>query len=173
MRVSADAFGQSESDRSQTAHREADLFEIVPRSRHDSHKLDFEGSSASQFFWLKRPTDETPGKLFDLLNLGHLRLMLETHKPVALLPDREAETLSEWLQDHPGVEVISRDRSRAYEKGARLGAPEAIQVADCFHLLQNLAEALEKVFSDHSRELKAVEEAFSKRRSIQQSPCPL
>jgi hypothetical protein len=38
-------------------------------SRHDSHKLDSEGSSASQFFWLKRPTDETPGKLFDLLNL--------------------------------------------------------------------------------------------------------
>lgn len=92
---------------------------------------------------------------------GSILVDLETHQPVDLLRDREAETLAKWLQDHPGVEIISRDRSRAYEKGARLGAPEAIQVADRFHILQNASQALEKVFSDHSQDLKAVEEAFN------------
>jgi transposase len=94
-------------------------------------------------------------------NYGTIVVDLQTHQPIALLPDRESETLTKWLKAHPGVVVISRDRSRAYEKGARLGAPKAIQVADRFHLLQNLAEALEKVFNDHSQELKAVENSLS------------
>lgn len=93
-------------------------------------------------------------------NYGTILVNLQTHQPIALLPDRESETLSKWLKAHPGVVVISRDRSKAYEKGARLGAPKAIQVADRFHLLQNLAEALEKVFNDHSQVLKAVENSL-------------
>ncbi len=92
---------------------------------------------------------------------GTILVDLESHQPVALLSDREGETLAKWLKAHPGVKVISRDRSRAYQKGASLGAPEAIQVADRFHLLQNLAEALEKVFNDNSLELKAVESSIS------------
>lgn len=94
-------------------------------------------------------------------NYGTILVNLETHKPITLLPDRESETLSKWLKAHPGVKVISRDRSKAYEKGARLGAPQAIQVADRFHLLKNLAEVLEQVFNDHSPELKAVEQDLS------------
>ncbi len=94
-------------------------------------------------------------------NYGTILVNLETHQPIALLPDRESETLTKWLKAHPGVQVISRDRSRAYEKGARLGAPEAIQVADRFHLLKNLAEALEQVFNGHRQELEAVEKSLS------------
>ncbi len=78
---------------------------------------------------------------------GTVLVDLERHRALALLSDREAETLTQWLKAHPGVKIISRDRSKAYKRGARRGATQAIQVADRFHLLQNLAEALEQVFN--------------------------
>jgi transposase len=89
---------------------------------------------------------------------GTILVDLEERRPIALLADRKAETLTEWLHEHPGVEVLSRDRSKAYRNGMNQGAPEAIQVADRFHLVKNLSEAIETLLSHYQRELKITEQ---------------
>jgi transposase len=75
---------------------------------------------------------------------GTILVNLETHRPVDLLAERSAEALIDWLKHHPGVEVISRDRSTEYARGASEGAPQAQQVADRWHILKNLREAAER-----------------------------
>ncbi|MGR3280031.1 ISL3 family transposase, partial [Acaryochloris marina NIES-2412] len=90
---------------------------------------------------------------------GTILVDLEKHQPLALLPDRQADTLADWLREHPGIEIISRDRSKTYKSAITAGAPDALQVADRFHLLQNLEEALENVFSSESTAIKTVEYA--------------
>lgn len=86
---------------------------------------------------------------------GTILLNLETHQPVDVLEDRSAETFAEWLRQHPGVEIISRDRSKDYARGATDGAPSAQQVIDRWHVLKNLREAVER-FLSHSQEPEAV-----------------
>lgn len=76
---------------------------------------------------------------------GTLLVDDETHRPVDVVRERTAEVLSAWLRAHPGVEIITRDRSVDYARGAAEGAPQAVQVADRWHVLTNWREALERL----------------------------
>ncbi len=90
-------------------------------------------------------------------NYGTILVDLQQNQPIALLPDRTAQTLEAWLKEHPGVEILSRDRSKTYRAGMDRGAPEAIQVADRFHLLKNLEETLENFFKGQAQTLHKVD----------------
>ena len=79
---------------------------------------------------------------------------LEAGKVVDLLPDREAATVAAWLQDHPGIEIVSRDRASAYAEATRRAAPQAVQIADRWHLMRNMSDALRTALEPHHRVLK-------------------
>ncbi len=85
---------------------------------------------------------------------GTILVDLERHLPVDVLSDRTAPTLASWLKAHPGVEIITRDRGGDYAVGAREGAPDALQVADRFHLVKNLGELAERVLRRHAPALQ-------------------
>ena len=76
---------------------------------------------------------------------------LESGKVVDLLPDRSAESTAQWLRTHPGAEIVSRDRASLYAQGATTAAPQAVQVADRWHLLHNLSEAFIGALMPHHR----------------------
>jgi len=76
---------------------------------------------------------------------GTILVAADSHQVVDLLEDPSADALVDWLQDHPGVEVICRDRDGVYASAATRGAPDAMQVADRWHIVHNLADALERM----------------------------
>ncbi len=82
---------------------------------------------------------------------GTVIVDLERREVVDVIAERSAEATADWFRRHPEVEVVCRDRCGLYSQGAREGAPQARQIADRFHLLQNLREAIEQQMTRVSR----------------------
>ncbi len=81
---------------------------------------------------------------------GTILVDLLRHLPIALLGEKSANSLATWLKEHPGIAVLARDRDDSYALAGRLAIPDAIQVADRFHLLRNVSEALKQLLYSRS-----------------------
>ncbi len=100
---------------------------------------------------------------------------LERGKVIDLLPDRSADSTGAWLSAHPGIEVVSRDRASLYAEAADRAVPRAIQIADRWHLLRNLSEALIGVLAPHHRLMAEAARSVTKAMQIPptEEPCLL
>jgi len=90
------------------------------------------------------------------VNYGTVLIDMETSRPIDLLSSRDSANLKEWLKKYPAVKIITRDRSGAYSSAINEICPDAIQVADRFHLLMNLSDALDKYFKSVRKEIRRV-----------------
>lgn len=103
---------------------------------------------------------------------GTILVDLERHRVVDVLPEARAETFAAWLCEHPGAQIISRDRGGAYADGAHQGAPQAVQVADRFHLLRNVLDAFDRVLLRHHTLLAFVSREVAKQMPVPMEPAP-
>jgi transposase len=90
------------------------------------------------------------------VNYGTVLVDMETSKPIDLLPTRESEDLKAWLREYPDIEIVTRDRASSYSSAIDEVCPQAIQVADRFHLLMNLSDALDVYFKSISPQISAL-----------------
>lgn len=106
------------------------------------------------------------------MTYGLIVVDLARRSVIDLLPSRSSETVSEWLRQHTDLEIVARDRSQEIREGITEGAPQAIQVADRFHLLQNLTEALFKIVEKRHGVIKKVVESMGRKASNQRQTAP-
>jgi transposase len=101
---------------------------------------------------------------------GTILIDLERRRVIDILPGRDGVALKTWLQEHPGVEVITRDRWSAFAQAAKEGAPAAKQVADRWHLLKNLREAVERILDRFSSQITTIAQQTAATEVTSQAP---
>lgn len=127
-------------------------------------KLHLPASSDTLLRMIRQLPIEPAGKIFRVIGIddwafkrstsyGTLVVDLEQQRPVELLADRTAETVAAWLKQHPEIQIVTRDRSTECVRGITLGAPQAQQVADRWHLLKNMTELLARILMNLRSEL--------------------
>ncbi len=88
------------------------------------------------------------------LRYGTLICNLENNRPIDVLPDRWVETVSAWFEKRPSVEIVSRDRSSEYTAAISKGAPQALQVADVWHIGKNLVDSVQTLLARCRAEIR-------------------
>lgn len=106
-------------------------------------------------------------------NYGTILIDLDQHKPIDLLPDREGKTLEDWLRAHPGVELVTRDRSSIYANAVTSACPDVTQVVDRWHLLKNLSEAIERFLDSQRPAIRETLQLFSQQSTVQLTSPPV
>jgi transposase len=105
---------------------------------------------------------------------GTVVVDLDAHQIIDVLPDRQAETAAAWMAAHPEITHVSRDRGTEYASAASTGAPQAIQVADRFHVCKNLSEAVQRLLARVLSEMKAAsQETKGKTEAQEEIPVPV
>lgn len=108
-------------------------------------------------------------------NYGTIIVDLEKNKVIELLPDREAKTLTKWLKEHPSIEMVSRDRSSTYASAITEANKEITQIADRWHILNNLTEGFEQFLNTQRQSIKevAVELKSEQEVDFKDTPSPV
>lgn len=106
-------------------------------------------------------------------NYGTILIDLDQHKPIDLLPDREGKTLENWLRAHPGIELVTRDRSSIYANAVSTACPQATQVADRWHLLKNLSETVERFLDTQRASINEVAQEIAQQSVNQTVSAPV
>lgn len=88
------------------------------------------------------------------LRYGTLICDLESNKPIDVLADRSVQTVSAWFAERPSIEIVSRDRSSEYAAAISKGAPQALQVADLWHIVKNLSESVQTLVARCRAEIR-------------------
>jgi transposase len=104
---------------------------------------------------------------------GTILVDMISHKVIDVLPDRQAESAAAWMGAHPEIELVSRDRGGDYAAGARQGAPQAVQVADRFHLYKNLVEAVELILARCRAEIRKNAQSAIQKEPQAEAPKPI
>lgn len=99
---------------------------------------------------------------------GTVVVDLDAHQIIDILSDRQAETAAAWMAAHPEITHVSRDRGAEYASAASTGAPQAIQVADRFHVCQNLSDAVQRLLARVLSEMKAANQEGDGKVNVQE-----
>lgn len=101
---------------------------------------------------------------------GTIIVDLERRRPIEVLGGREATIVAEWLEKHPTVEVVARDRAGAYSDAVQTAIPGAQQIADRWHLLTNLREAVERLLMRHATRVREAASILGETLRIETQP---
>nr|NQU88874.1 transposase [Bacteroidota bacterium] len=90
------------------------------------------------------------------ISYGTILIDMETSKPIEILPSREGKDLKKWLLKYNDVKIVTRDRSSSYSSAIDEACPDAVQIADRFHLIMNLSDALDTYFKSINPKIRAI-----------------